>query len=300
MNNRVKQYLLVGLGGLLGAISINVFLIPHHLLSGGVSGIAIILHFLYDFPVGLQIIAMNIPLMYLAWSLIGKEYVLSTLYGMMVFSLSVDATGFMADINFIDDPLLAAVYGGVLSGLGAGLIFRVNGSAGGLDIVAAIVKKYYALNMGFVGFAVNCLIMLVAALFFGAKPAMLTLIAMFITGSVTDKVVEGFNHKKTIMIISENAEEVAEKLMNEVSRGATFLQGEGAFTRQDKKVIFIVVNLIQIAKIKLLIEEIDPYAFMIVQDAAEVMGRGFTLPKKRMTVHSEANVPRSIDVSPGE
>jgi uncharacterized membrane-anchored protein YitT (DUF2179 family) len=297
MNSRVKQYLLVGIGGLLGAISINVFLIPHHLLSGGVSGIAIILHFLYDFPVGLQIIAMNIPLMYLAWQLIGKEYVLSTIYGMLVFSLSVDATGFLADINFIDDPLLAAVYGGVLSGLGSGLIFRMNGSAGGLDIVVAIVKRYYALNMGSVGFAVNCLIMLVAALFFGAKPAMLTLISMFITGNVTDKVVEGFNRKKTVMIITENAEEVAEMLMNEVSRGATFLQGEGAFTRQNKKVIFIVVNLMQIAKIKLLIEEIDPCAFMIVQDAAEVMGRGFTLPKQRITVQRDADLPQGLGAS---
>lgn len=158
------------------------------------------------------------------------------------------------------------------------MIFRMNGSAGGLDIVAAIIKKYYAFNMGIVGFAVNCLIMLVAGLIFGAKPAMLTLIAMYIGGSVTDKVVEGFNRKKTVMIISDNAQAVAESIMSEVGRGATFLQGEGAFTRQDKKVIFMVVNLTQIAKIKLLIEAIDPCAFMIVQDAAEVMGRGFTLP----------------------
>lgn len=282
MHSSIQQYFLIALGGVLGAMSINLFLLPHHLLSGGISGIAIIIHYLSNSPVGLLIIALNIPLMYAAYRFIGKRYLFSTLYGMLIFSVAVDATRFLADLNFVDDPLLAAIYGGVVGGIGSGIIFRVNGSAGGLDIVAAIVKKYYAFNMGGVGFAVNCLITLVAGIIFGSKLAMLTLIAMFITGNVTDKVVEGLNRKKTVMIISEKAQEVAGSIMIEVSRGATFLRGEGAFTHQDKQVIFMVVNLTQIAKIKFLIEEIDPCAFMIVQDAAEVMGRGFTLPKKRI------------------
>lgn len=282
MRSKIKQYVLIAAGGILGAISINLFLLPHHLLSGGISGIAIIIHYLTSFPVGLLIIILNIPLMFAAYHFIGRGYLYSTLYGMLIFSFAVDGTRFLADWNFVDDPILAAIYGGLLGGIGSGTIFRVNGSAGGLDIVAAIVKKYYAFNMGGVGFACNGLITLVAGLFFGAKLAMLTLIALFIAGKVTDAVVEGFNRKKTVMIISDKAEEIAEVIMLEVSRGATFLQGEGAFTREDKKVIFMVVNITQFAKIKLVMEEIDPCAFMIVQDAAEVMGRGFTLPKKRI------------------
>lgn len=280
MNNTKKQFFWVGVGGLVGAISINVFLIRHHLLSGGVSGIAIILHFLNDYPVGLQVAALNVPLFYAAYRFIGPQHIFSTLYGMLIFSVSVDATGFLTNLNLVDDPMLAALYGGVLSGLGSGIIFRVNGNTGGLDIVAAIAKKYYSLSVGAVGFSANCLIMLVSALLFGAKLAMLTLISMYVCAIVTDKVVEGYNHKKTVMIISDLAEQMAEAIITEIGRGATFLQGQGAFTQQDKRILFVVVNLTQIARIKMLIAAIDPQALMIVQDAAEVMGPGFTLPQK--------------------
>lgn len=282
MNNTKKQLFWVGIGGLIGAISINLFLLPHHLLSGGVGGIAIILHFLNDYPVGLQVVVLNIPLFYAAYRYIGPQHIFSTLYGMLVFSLSVDATVFLSHLNLVDDPMLAALYGGVLSGLGSGIIFRVNGNTGGLDIVAAIAKKYYSLNVGAVGFSANCLIMLVSGLLFGAKLAMLTLISMYVCAIVTDKVVEGYNRKKTVMIISDQAEQIAEIIINEIGRGVTFLQGKGAFTQQDRRIVFVVVNLTQIARIKMLIEANDPRALMIVQDAAEVMGPGFTLPKRHV------------------
>ncbi len=288
MENTKTQLFWVGIGGLIGAISINLFIIPHHLLSGGVSGIAIILHFLNDYPVGLQVIVLNVPLFYAAYRYIGPNHIFSTLYGMLVFSFSVDATRFLADLNIVDDPMLAALYGGVFSGLGSGIIFRVNGNTGGLDIVAAIAKKYYALNVGAVGFCANCLIMLVAGLLFGAKLAMLTLLSMYVCAIVTDKVVEGYNRKKTVIIISDQAEQIAGIIINEIGRGVTFLQGKGAFTLQDKSVIFVVVNLTQIARIKMLIEASDPRALMIVQDAVEVMGPGFTMPKQRVNDNSAA------------
>ncbi|MGL5513677.1 MAG: YitT family protein, partial [Sporomusa sp.] len=128
---------------------------------------------------------------------------------------------------------------------------------------------------------VNCIIMLVAAALFGLKLAMLTLISMFIAASVTDKVVEGFNRKKAIFIVSYNTDSIVEVILKELGRGVTILHGEGAYTRQEKQIIFVVVSLTQIAKIKQLVNEADPQAFMIVQDAAEVMGRGFTLPDAR-------------------
>lgn len=272
------RYLCIGIGCLIASTSVNLFLVPHHLLSGGVSGLAIIFYFLFGFPIGLQILIMNIPLIYLAYRLLGKEYALTTIYGTTLFSVAIDATQFLAKINPLDDPLLACITGGIISGVGAGIIFRVNGSSGGLDIVAAIVRKYYSFNFGVVSFAINCIIMLIAAFFFGLKLAILTLISMFIGANLTDKVVEGFNRKKTIFIISYNTEEITEVILKEVGRGVTILHGEGAFTRQEKRIIFVVVSLLQIAKIKLLVQEVDPQAFMIVQDAAEVMGRGFTLP----------------------
>lgn len=168
------------------------------------------------------------------------------------------------------------MYGGILSGISAGLIFRVNGSSGGLDIIAAIMKRYYGYSMGSVSFAINCVIMVIAGILFGPKSAMYTLFAMYTTSVLTDKVVEGFNRRKTIMIISDKHEEIATAVLSLLGRGVTILKGEGAFTRQEKKVLYIVVSFTQIAKIKLLVEDIDPSSFMIVQDAAEVSGKGFT------------------------
>ncbi|CQR70924.1 hypothetical protein SOV_44360 [Sporomusa ovata DSM 2662] len=281
MKNKINQYVWVAIGCLLNGLAINAFLVPHHLLSGGVSGLAIIFYFLFGFPIGVQILLMNIPLLYAGYRLLGREYTIGTIYGTIFFSLAVDATVFVSQFNLIDDPIISAVTGGVLAGVGSGLIFRMNGSGGGLDIVAAIVKKYYSLNFGVVGFAINCLIMGVAATLFGLKLAMLTLISMFISANLTDKVVEGFNRKKTIFIVSYNTDAIIDVILKEVGRGVTILHGQGAFTRQTKQVLFVVVTLTQIAKIKQLVDEVDPHAFMIVQDAAEVMGHGFTLPRSR-------------------
>lgn len=281
MRNKISKYLWVAIGCLIGGLSINAFLVPHHLLSGGISGIAIIFYFLFKLPIGAQIMVMNIPLLYAAYRILGKDYTITTIYGTILFSVAIDATKFVSELNLIQDPIISAITGGVVSGIGSGLIFRVNGSGGGLDIVAAIVKKYYSLNFGVVGFAINSMIMLVAAMLFGLQLAMLTLISMFITGTLTDKVVEGFNRKKTVFIVSYNTDSIVEAILKEVGRGVTILNGQGAFTRQDKQVLFVVVSLTQIAKIKQLVHDADPHAFMIVQDAAEVMGRGFTLPGSR-------------------
>lgn len=277
MQQRISRYALVGLGCIICGAGINAFLVPHHMLSGGISGIAMIFYFLFNWPIGLLSAIGNIPLFYAAYKLLDREYVIGALYGMIIFSISIDATRFLSELNLVDDIILAAVYGGIISGIGSGLIFRVGGSSGGTDIIGTIVKKYYSYNIGFVSFSINLAIMTVAAFLFGMKPAMYTLISMFISSSVIDKVIEGFNRKKTILIVSDLSEEIAAAILNEVGRGVTFLKGEGAYTRNDKKVVFVVVTLTQIARIKFIVEKVDPRAFMIVQDAAEVMGRGFSV-----------------------
>lgn len=281
MRNKINQYLWVAIGCLIGGFSINAFLVPHHLLSGGISGIAIIFYLLFSLPIGVQVLVMNIPLLYAAYRILGKDYTIITIYGTILFSLALDTTQFVTQLKLVDDPIISAITGGIVSGIGSGLIFRVNGSGGGLDIVAAIVKKYYSLNFGIVGFAINCVIMMAGAILFGLQLAVLTLISMFIAATLTDKVVEGFNRRKTVFIVSYNTDSIVDAIFKEVGRGVTILNGQGAFTRQDKQVIFVVVTLTQIAKLKQLVNEADPQAFMIVQDAAEVMGRGFTLPGVR-------------------
>ena len=278
---QIWRYSMVAAGSLISGIAINTFLIPHHLFSGGVSGVAMILYFLFDWPIGLQIIVLNIPIFYAAYRLLDRDYVVCGVFGMLIFSVATDATRFLSTINLVDDTLLAAIYGGVITGIGSGMIFRVSGSAGGTDTIATIIKKYYSLNVGLVGFSINVFLMLVAAVLFGVKPAMYTLLSFFVGSRVTDTVIEGINRKKTILIISEMNIEIAEAILEEVGRGATFLEGTGAYTGQDKKVLFVVVTLTQIAKIKFIVEKVDPHAFMIVQDAAEVLGHGFSGKKRR-------------------
>lgn len=275
MKGQLHRYIMVGIGSLISGIAINTFFVPHQLLSGGVSGIAMIFYFILSLPIGILTGIMNIPLFVAAYKFMDRSYVAVSLYGLILFSTAVDATRFLADMNIVDDIMLAAIYGGVINGIGAGLMYRVNGSSGGTDIIAGIMKKYYGLNIGSVGFAINCVIMVLAAFLFGIKPAMYTLLAMFVSANIADKVVEGFNRKKNILIITDRHNEIAQSIIEELGRGVTFLYGEGAFTRQNKRVLFVVITLTQIAKVKMIVERIDSQAFMIVQDAAEVLGKGF-------------------------
>lgn len=279
---RLLRSLGILFGCLLSASSINLFLIPNHLLSGGLAGIGIIVYFLTGLPVGAQILLYNVPLFLAAYKTLGPKYTGGVVFSTVLFSVGLDATHFLNGFAPVPDPMLAAIFGGVFNGLGYGLLFRLDGSSGGLDIVAAILRKFYSFNMGGVIFAFNCVIMAVSACMFGVMPAMYTLISMFISAAVTDKVVAGFVHRKVLFLISDQAESIAEAIIYEIGRGVTYIDGEGAFTHHAKRVLFVVVNLTQIARVKRLVAQLDPQAFMIVLDANEVMGRGFTLPGQKI------------------
>ncbi len=275
------RYALTSLGGLICGVAINAFYVPHFLLSGGIAGIAMILHYLLNWPIGLMIAVGNVPLFYAAYRFMDRAYFLCALYGMIAFTVAIDATSFLTARPAVDDTMLAAIFGGLVSGIGSGLVFRVNGSLGGSDIIVVLVKKYFAFNVGHVMLGINAVLMTAAAFLFGFKPAMFTLVAMYVGAMTVDKVIAGFNTKKTVLIVSERSDEIAAAIMNEVGRGVTFMKGQGAFTREDKNLVFVVVSLTQMAKIKPIVDALDPHALMIVQDAVEVLGHGFTLPKYR-------------------
>lgn len=280
MRKGLRYYILrslqVAIGALIAAVSVNTFLVPHHFLSGGVSGIALILHYLFNLPVGILIIAMNIPLFLWAYKVLDHDFVVLGIVGMTAFSIGVDLTYSLRDIGFIDDPMLAAIYGGIVSGIGNGLIFRVeNGNAGGIDIPSRVIRSVYSINVGTIVFIINAVIVLASSFLFGAKPAMLTLISMYLSASVLDKTIEGFDYKKVVLVITDQPRQIAESIMKEVGRGVTFLHGQGAYTVKEKDLVYCVVKVTQLAKIKKIVEAADPHAFMTVMDAAEVMGKGF-------------------------
>lgn len=278
LKNQTLRYLGIILGCLIASCSINLFLVPSHLLTGGATGIAIIVYYLANFPIGVQTFLYNIPLLIASYKLLGRKYTIDIIIGTLIFSSCIDLTRFLNAYAPLNDLMLASIFGGVFNGIGYGIVFRMNGSTGGFDILGAIIKKYYSMDMGAAIFAFNCIVVSIAGFMFGIAPAMFTLICMYVNSQVTDKVSAGFNRKKAILIVSDKSREIADEIINVVGRGVTFLHGQGAFTGNKKNVVLVVVSLTQIAKIKLLTHMVDEHAFMIIVSANEVMGRGFTEP----------------------
>ena len=282
LRNQALRYTGIIIGCLIASCSINLFLVPSHLLTGGATGIAIIVYYLAGFPIGVQTFLYNIPLLFASYKLLGRAYTIDIIIGTLIFSTCLDLTRFLNAYAPLNDLMLASIFGGVFNGIGYGIVFRMNGSTGGFDILGAIIKKYYSMDMGIAIFAFNCIVVSVAGFMFGIAPAMFTLICMYVNSQVTDKVSAGFNRKKAVLIVSDKSREIANEIINVVGRGVTFLHGQGAFTGNEKNVILVVVSLTQIAKIKLLTHLVDEHAFMLIMSASEVMGRGFTEPASKI------------------
>ena len=275
------KYLGIMAGCLVAASSINLFVVPSSLLTGGVTGIAIIFYFLVGLPIGLQTLAYNVPLLIASYKLLGKKYTIDVVIGTLMFSFALDATKFLSGMLTVDDLMLASIYGGIFNGIGYGIVFRMNGSTGGFDILGAIFKKYYSMDIGSVIFGFNCLIVVVAGALFSVNSAMFTLICMYVTSQMTNKIIDGFNQRKAILIISDKAKDIADGIIADIGRGVTFLNGEGAYTGDPKKIVMVVVSMTQIAKIKIVVNTVDKNAFMMILPASEVQGRGFTRPNRQ-------------------
>lgn len=284
-NTHLWRYFKIFIGSLIAGLGYSTFIIPAKLLASGLSGIAVIVYYMLDLPIGLQLIIYNIPIVYIAYKVFGKLYAVDTIIGTVMLSVAIDATSFIGDYHLVDDPFLASVFGGVLVGIGCGIVFRANSNGGGFDVIGAVVKKYYSIDLGTVVFAFNLIIVLIGIFLFNVEIGLYTLINMYIVGELTNKVVAGFNCKKLIIIVSPFAEIMAGTIMQNLGRGVTYMYGEGAYSREEKKIIFVVVSLTQISKIKLIASAIDPTAFMIVTDTSEVTGYGFTLKNPKNFEH---------------
>lgn len=278
-HSNIFRYFGMVIGCVIAASSINLFVVPSHLLTGGVTGIAMIVYYLAELPIGIQTFIYNLPLLIASYKLLGKEYTFDVVVGTVIFSFCLDATRFLNAYAPADDLMLASIFGGVFNGVGYGIVFRMNGSTGGFDILGAIVKKFYSMNMGSTIFAFNCCIVGIAGFLFGIQPALFTLICMYVNSHVTDKVIAGFNQRKAVLIISENSADIAEAIMYEIKRGVTFLHGQGAFSGNERNVIMVVVSLTEVAKLKMIVNVLDKNAFLIMMSASEIMGRGFTMPR---------------------
>lgn len=271
------RYAQIVLGALLTSLGYNLFLLPAHLLTGGISGIAIVIYYLTGLPVGAQNFVYNLPILYLAYRMFGRHYAFDTIFGTVVLSILLDLTHFVVDWNVCANIVLNSVFGGVLTGIGFGMVFRVNANTGGLDVVGAVVKKYYAIDMGTVIFVLNFLIVAGSAFVCTLEEMLFTFISIYVIAELTNRVAAGLNREKSIVIISGEAEKICTDIMENVHRGVTYLDGRGGLTKEPRGILFAVVSLTQVGRVKTIVRHHDPQAFMIVSDTSEVTGKGFTL-----------------------
>jgi uncharacterized membrane-anchored protein YitT (DUF2179 family) len=263
---------LIFAGIIVFVIGMNSILIPNKLLGTGVSGVAILIHYLFpSADVGITYFLLNIPLMLMGWFIISKRFMMYTIFGMAFFSLA--AAVIKTPPVFLKDPILVAVFSGIICGAGSGIVLRSLGSAGGVDILAIYGNKKFGLRPGLTSFFVNAVVIMTGAYFFGLQIALYSLIYVFTSSKTLDAVLTGFNQRLSTMVISDKNKEIAEEIFKQVNRGATFLQAHGAYTGNPKEVIFTITTLTELPKLKNVIFSIDPKAFVVVNSTLEVIGK---------------------------
>jgi uncharacterized membrane-anchored protein YitT (DUF2179 family) len=271
----LKNLLTIAVGSLISAMGMNIFLVPHKFLSGGVTGLSQLMSYLTSGPIAAFVIVFNIPVFIFGWRYVGRSFIIGSIVGTLTLSLTLYLTAWMANAGWAPEPMLSALVGGAMSGGGTGLVFRANSSHGGTDIIAAAVKKRWSLSIGTVVFAFNAVIVLVLGFIYGLHASLYTVVAQFCSAMVLDHVMLGLNRSRAVFIVTAEPHRIADMILRKLNRGVTFLEGEGAYLHQKKKVVFCVVSLSQLARVKYYVQVADPYAFMIVAEAGEVHGKGF-------------------------
>jgi uncharacterized membrane-anchored protein YitT (DUF2179 family) len=278
-------YSLITLGAFIMAAGFVLFITPYKIVPGGVYGISIILHHLFGFPVGLTAICFDIPITIIGTRILGPRFGVKTVVGFTLTALFVDTlTMVWGDQPLVqDNGLLSSIYGGVLVGLGLGLIFKARATSGGSDVVAMIISRFNKMPPGQMIILVDSIIVVVGLFsFMDWVIPLYSLITIFITGRVMDVVLQGISYDKTLFIISEQHQLIRDKIIKDINRGGTYLQGKGMFGGQDKTIIFTNVNRREMAILQEYIHHIDPTAFMTVINANEVLGEGFRSLKDKI------------------
>ncbi len=279
-----RSYILITLGAFIMAAGYVLFISPYKIVPGGVYGIGIILFHLTGIPVGLTGLVLNIPLTIIGIRLLGPRFGVKTVVGFVLVSGFIDGLTWLYGTEPLihDDALVSGIFGGVLIGLGLGLVFKTKATSGGTSIVAMILTKYNRIPIGQSLMITDAFIVVVGLLAFGDWTIPLySLIVIYITGKVIDVVMQGFSYEKTLFIISDKYKEIGERIMVDLNRGGTYLEGKGMFREEEKKIIFVNVTRREVAVLQEYIYQIDPKAFVTMIDAAEILGEGFkSLPDK--------------------
>jgi len=284
VKKRFRDYMLIMLGSIITSLGISLFITPAKLASGGVSGIAVILFHLFDINVGFAIFLLSVPLFIAGVKIFGRRYGFASLVGTILLSAFTSLFGYLfgyeglLDYSDSINILLSAIFGGFLGGFGTGLVLRGGANTGGTDIAAQILSKYTPLAVGTALFIVDGLVLLTGGFIFGLESALFATLSLYTTSITINYVVLsiGTRYAKTALIISDKHETISYRITEELGHGATYLQGKGAYTQQEKPVLMSVIPNRKISSLIAIVRESDPSAFMIIEEVHEVMGEGFS------------------------
>ncbi len=267
------SYAMITLGALLTALALDLFLVPNKIAAGGVSGLATVVFYLSGIGVGVTMLLVNAPLFAAGWRLIGRTFVIRSIYGALLLSLFTDFFAFLPALT--TDALLASLYGGILSGIGMGMTLKWGGSTGGTDVAAVVFQHMARISVGQALLIIDFIIIGLAGVAFGAELALYALVTLFVTSKGIDLVQEGMVYAKAAYIISDQSDAIAQAVLEEMSRGVTALKGKGMWTQSERDVLLVIVARSEIATLKRLVSQADPSAFVVIHDAHEVLGEGF-------------------------
>ncbi|WP_420886250.1 YitT family protein [Bacillus infantis] len=275
----LKRALLITIGAILMGVGLEIFLVPNQVIDGGIVGISIMMSHLTGVKLGLIIFLLNIPFFFIGYKQIGKTFAISTLYGIFILSIT---TALLHPVPaFTQDILLASVFGGIVLGIGVGIVIRYGGSLDGSEVLAILANKRLPFSVGEIIMFINLFILGSAGFVFTWDRAMYSLIAYFVAFKTIDITITGLEESKSVWVISDNYRQIGDAINSRLGRGVTYLSGEGAYSGDDKKVIFCVINRLEEAKLKEIVEGLDPSAFLAVGDIAEVRGGRF----KKQDIH---------------
>ncbi|WP_414841080.1 YitT family protein [Enterococcus saccharolyticus] len=276
-HQQVQDALFVIAGAFVLAVSINCILLPNQIVAGGANGISVVLNHMFGWNVAVVLYAINIPLLILCFLLLGKEVGLKTIFGSLLYPFFVGVTAHFPVITH--DLFLAALFGGIVTGVGLGLVFRGNASTGGTAIISQIVHKYFHVSLGIAILFVDGLVILSALIAFDTDVVLFSLISLFLIGRVVDMVQVGFDRSKNVMIVSQKYEEIQHAITTTLDKGATLIPIEGGYSQAPSKLLMTVISEKDFPKVKEAILTIDETAFFVTLNASEVNGRGFSLKK---------------------
>ncbi len=271
------NYLFITIGALIQALAMRLFLVPGLMVSGGISGAAQIITYYVDFPIGVMVLIGNLPLLVLGWRYLGgRRFALRTAVAVALFSIFTDGLAFfLPSEGLTTDIVLDALYGGVLLGVGLGFVYRGGGTSGGSDIVGRILNHYRGFSISQAYLITDGLVVLASGFAFGWDRALYGLCVIYISGQAAELVSEGSGYYRTVIIISSQPEAITEKVLTLLERGVTLLPGKGAYTGNDRTVMYCVLSRSEINVLKTIVREIDPLAFMVIGQANEALGEGF-------------------------